>query len=115
MIKWVLGAAASVVALASSPASAQIAAGSVPAASSVALAYDAHRIQPIWFRNGSVDDAAVNQLVAILQRAPFDGFAEGPQLAAGRGLNSADSGAQAKAPCESCVDRRVRATVKNGE
>jgi len=34
----------------------------------------------IWFRNGT-DAAAVHQLVAILQRAPFDGFQQGPQLA----------------------------------
>ena len=35
----------------------------------------------IWFRDGP-DDPAIAQLTAILQRAPFDGFAEGPQLAA---------------------------------
>jgi L,D-transpeptidase YcbB len=34
----------------------------------------------MWFRGG-VDNPAVAQLVAILQRAPFDGFAAGPQLA----------------------------------
>ena len=33
--------------------------------------------QPIWFRGG-VDNPAVAQLVTILQRAPFDGFADGP-------------------------------------
>ena len=36
--------------------------------------------QRIWFRNA--DNAAVSQLVLILKRAPFEGFAEGPQLAA---------------------------------
>lgn len=36
--------------------------------------------QPIWFRNGP-DTAAIAQLTAILERAPFDGFPEGPQLA----------------------------------
>ena len=46
----------------------------------VANAYDTYRIGPIWFRDG-IDNPAVRQLVAILQRAPFDGFAEGPQLA----------------------------------
>ena len=40
-----------------------------------------HGSQPIWFRNGA-NYAAIAQLTAILQRAPFDGFAEGPQLAA---------------------------------
>ena len=53
----------------------------VPAASAVAAFYDKWRVQPIWFRKGP-DNAAINQLVTILQRAPFDGFAEGPQLAA---------------------------------
>jgi murein L,D-transpeptidase YcbB/YkuD len=47
----------------------------------VATFYTAYNPQPIWTRNG-MNEAAVAQLVAILQRAPFDGFAEGPQLAA---------------------------------
>ena len=54
---------------------------SVPAASAVATFYDTWHVRPIWFRNGP-DDSAIAQLVNILQRAPFDGFAEGPQLAA---------------------------------
>ena len=53
----------------------------MPAATAVSSFYDTWRSQPIWFRNG-VDPAAVAQLTAILQRAPFDGFAHGPQLAA---------------------------------
>ncbi|HVL79593.1 MAG TPA: L,D-transpeptidase family protein [Sphingomicrobium sp.] len=56
-------------------------AGSLPAASAVAAFYDTWRTQPIWFRGGAVSPAA-NQLVQILRRAPFDGFALGPQLAA---------------------------------
>jgi len=52
----------------------------VPAAAEVAAYYDTFHAQPIWFRNG-VNEAAVSQLVSILRRAPFDGFAEGPQLA----------------------------------
>jgi murein L,D-transpeptidase YcbB/YkuD len=48
----------------------------------VASAYDTYRVQPIWFRAGGVDNAAAGQLIAILQRAPFEGFADGPQLAA---------------------------------
>ena len=47
----------------------------------ISAAYATYRIQPIWTRHG-LDEAAVAQLVAILQRAPFDGFAEGPKLAA---------------------------------
>ena len=35
----------------------------------------------IWFKSGTADPA-VSQLVAILKRAPFDGLAAGPQLAA---------------------------------
>ena len=37
--------------------------------------------KPIWFRTAS-DDPAIAQLTTILKRAAFDGFAEGPQLAA---------------------------------
>jgi murein L,D-transpeptidase YcbB/YkuD len=47
----------------------------------VESAYETYRIQPIWFRDGGVT-AAVAQLTAILRRAPFDGFSDGPQLAA---------------------------------
>jgi murein L,D-transpeptidase YcbB/YkuD len=57
------------------------AAPSLAAASSVAAYYDRFRAAPLWFRNG-VNVAAISQLTAILQRAPFDGFAQGPQLAA---------------------------------
>jgi murein L,D-transpeptidase YcbB/YkuD len=48
----------------------------------VAAFYDTYRTQTIWFRGGTMNEAAVTQLTTILQRAPFDGFAEGPQLAA---------------------------------
>jgi L,D-transpeptidase YcbB len=54
---------------------------SLSAAAAVAAYYDTYHAPPIWFRSG-IDNAAVTQLVAILQRAPFDGFAAGPQLAA---------------------------------
>ena len=43
--------------------------------------YTNYSPRPIWTRSG-INDLAVAQLVAILQRAPFDGVAEGPQLAA---------------------------------
>ena len=52
----------------------------VSVATSVASFYDTFRTQPIWFRNGA-DAVAIAQLTAILQRAPFDGFPQGPQLA----------------------------------
>jgi len=53
----------------------------VPVAAAVASFYDSLHTQPIWFRGGA-NTAAIAQLTAILQRAPFDGFPEGPQLAA---------------------------------
>jgi L,D-transpeptidase YcbB len=53
---------------------------SAPSATAIASAYDTYRIQPFWFRDGTTN-AAISQLVATLQRAPFDGFPEGPQLA----------------------------------
>ena len=64
---------------ASVPAAAQTSA--VPAASEVAAFYDHWQAPPIWFRGG-VESPAVAQLVNILQRAPFDGLASGPALAA---------------------------------
>jgi len=63
------------------PAAGQPIPGPISTASSVAAVYDTYHVQPIWFRNGP-DSAAIAKLTAILQRAPFDGFAEGPQLAA---------------------------------
>ena len=80
-------AAAAGLALLTSGASAagQAAAGrpgaaSVPAGASVSGFYNTFKAKPIWFR-GPDSAAAVAQLVNILQRAPFDGFAAGPQLA----------------------------------
>ena len=46
----------------------------------VAAFYRSYSVPRIWFRSGV--DGAADQLVTILRRAPFDGFAEGPQLAA---------------------------------
>lgn len=58
-------------------------AASVPASVAVAAFYDTSRAaQPIWFKGGAESPAAA-QLASILQRAAFDGFAAGPQLAAG--------------------------------
>jgi murein L,D-transpeptidase YcbB/YkuD len=55
--------------------------GAVSAAAAVASFYDTYRSQQIWFRNGP-NVAAIAELTTILQRAPFDGLAEGPELAA---------------------------------
>lgn len=52
----------------------------LPISADVAAAYDTYRIQPIWFRNG-VPGPEIDQLTAILRRAPFDGFSDGPRLA----------------------------------
>ena len=78
----VLGASATTL-LTGWPALAQASSSAAPvsAASAVASFYDTWHAQPIWFRNGA-DNAAVQQLVSILQRAPFDDFAAGPQWAA---------------------------------
>ena len=85
-LKLALLSAASAILIAESPASAQVApllapTANVNAATSVAAFYSSYNTQPIWFRNGA-ENPAIPQLIAILQRAPFDGFAEGPQLAA---------------------------------
>jgi L,D-transpeptidase YcbB len=53
----------------------------IPVATAVASFYDTWHAQPIWFRSGP-NTAAIAELTAILQRAPFDGFPQGPQLAA---------------------------------
>jgi murein L,D-transpeptidase YcbB/YkuD len=75
--------------LSAGPASAQLGAtgyaatseaSAVSAAAGVSAFYSTWQTQPMWFRGG-VASPAVAQLVSILQRAPFDGFAEGPQLA----------------------------------
>jgi len=66
--------------LASAASAQAIAPTGDPVGSAVAAFYETYHTQPIWFRGG-VDDPAVVQLTAILQRAPFDGFAAGPQLA----------------------------------
>jgi len=52
----------------------------IEAATAVAAFYDNWQAPPIWFRGG-VESPAVTQLVSILQRATFDGFAAGPALA----------------------------------
>lgn len=53
----------------------------ISAASSVGAFYSNWSAPKIWFRNGTADPATT-QLVSLLKRAPFDGLAAGPQLAA---------------------------------
>ena len=86
--KFGLVGTAALALVAASSASAQNIATAPPAAdvsspvpTDVAAFYSAYTIPPIWFRGG-VNNPAIGQLAAILQRAPFDGFAEGPQVAA---------------------------------
>jgi len=98
-----MAAAAALSLSASAPALAQLA--PTPAsASAVAAAYQTYNLKPIWFRNGP-DAAAIGQLVAILQRAPFDGFAEGPQLAVQ--VQAAAAQAQAGQPADLAAAERL--------
>jgi len=69
------------VAASAQPVSSELATVVSAPSDDVSAFYAQYKPQPIWARNG-VNEAAVTQLVAILQRAPFDGFAQGPQLAA---------------------------------
>lgn len=64
---------------AAAPLAAQSAA--TPAAAAVTSFYNTWNSQAIWFRGGA-PSAAIPQLISILRRAPFDGLAAGPQLAA---------------------------------
>lgn len=77
---WPLLGAGALTLVASAPAASQ-ALVATPVASAVASFYDTYHAKPIWFREAA-DQTAIDQLVAILQRAPFDGLAEGPALAA---------------------------------
>ncbi len=80
-MRYLTALGASALALAPAAALGQPTAAAVPAASSVAAFYDTYHAQPMWFHNGA-DSRAIAELIAILQRATFDGFAQGPQLAA---------------------------------
>lgn len=82
-VAQVCGAAVALALIVSAPASGAVTGPSsdLSASAAVATFYQTLHTQPIWFRNGP-NAAAIAQLTAILQRAPFDGFAEGPQLAA---------------------------------
>ena len=54
---------------------------SLPNIGAVAAVYSQHNLGSLWFRGGA-PNPAINQLTAILRRAPVDGLASGPQLAA---------------------------------
>jgi len=77
--------AVGVSALALSPASQAVAAdgqsAAIPAGAAVASFYEAFQSHSIWFHGGA-NAAAISQLTSILQRAPFDGYPQGPQVAA---------------------------------
>jgi len=79
-----------------------------PTAASVAAYYDTFHAQPIWFRSG-VNEAAVSQLISILKRAPFDGFAEGPQLATQ--VQAAVDQARSGTPADVAAADRVLSTA----
>jgi murein L,D-transpeptidase YcbB/YkuD len=104
-----LGACASALGLAA-PASAQLVTPSagLPAASGVAAFYNTWRIQPIWFRAG-VPSAATGQLINILQRSSFDGFAAGPALA--QQVQAALAQAQSRAPADVNAAERTLSTA----
>lgn len=76
-----MAVAASMAASAQSVAPSPFISAAPAATDDISAFYNAYKPQPIWTRGG-LNEAAVSQLIAILQRAPFDGFAEGPQLAA---------------------------------
>lgn len=78
------------------------------AAEDIGAFYAAYKPQPIWTRAG-LNETAVAQLTAILQRAPFDGLAEGPQLAAQ--AQAAAARARSGDPSAVAAAERVLSTV----
>jgi murein L,D-transpeptidase YcbB/YkuD len=83
------GAAAAALTVLCTPVSAAAApqAAAAPSASiatansAVDAFYASRRGAPLWLRSGA-DSAAARELLGVLQRAPLDGFAAGPSLAA---------------------------------
>jgi murein L,D-transpeptidase YcbB/YkuD len=85
-LNWIAGAAAAALAL---PAAGAVAQTPAPvaalqpagtAAADVAAFYQRFPTTRIWFKAGA-EDPAVDRLVAILERSPFDGLDNGPALA----------------------------------
>jgi murein L,D-transpeptidase YcbB/YkuD len=92
--------------IAASPAASQISvvSGQLPVSASVAVFYDHYASTKIWF-GSAPNDQAIAQLVGILQRAPFDGFAQGPQLATE--VQAAAAQARSGTPADVAVAERV--------
>ena len=59
----------------------QVALPSSPNGMNVRYFYERQNYTPIWFKPGAGDEA-IGQLTAILRRAPIDGMANGPEIAA---------------------------------
>src|SRR5689334_6864788 len=83
-------------------------ASAVSAAAGVSAFYNTWQSQPIWFKGG-VSNPAIGELVSILQRAPFDGFAGGPQLA--QQVQAAVAQAQSGNQAEVTAAERVLSTA----
>lgn len=80
-------------------------ASSPSAVGSVASFYDRFQQRPIWFHDGVADPAAT-QLVGILRRAAFDGFATGPALASS--VEAALAQARSRNPADiTAADRQI--------
>lgn len=94
------------------PAAAQPAAVGAPTllgtANEVSAFYGKWNAQPIWLRAGP-DSAIVSGLIAILQRAPFDGLAAGPQLAAQ--VQAAAASARSGKPADIAAADRIISTA----
>ena len=78
---FALGVSALVLPAASQAAAADGQSAAISTGAAVASFYDAFQSHSLWFRGGP-NAAAIGQLTAILQRAPFDGYPQGPQVAA---------------------------------
>ena len=63
------------------PAPVQVALPNSPNGLAVRYFYERQNYAPVWFKPGAGDEA-IGQLLTILRRAPIDGMANGPQLAA---------------------------------
>ena len=59
----------------------QVALPASPNGLNVRYFYERSNYAPIWFRAGAGDEA-IGQLLSVLRRAPIDGMANGPQVAA---------------------------------
>ena len=80
LVEWTLTVGA--IALSTwTPSIAQPAASAPPLENAkVASVYATYHMQPLWFRGGQ-PSTAIAQLITILQRSAFDGWADGPRLA----------------------------------